>query len=96
MEEHKKILPSPLSLSSCPNLSSPLFSQTKFQAATITVTPNQNNKLINETPTITKCRNFLGKAFIFSDKPNVEEECCDKRRSSGRKLLGLLLQCTHG
>nr|POE68240.1 hypothetical protein CFP56_26135 [Quercus suber] len=49
----------------------------------------------NETTTVMKSRNIFDKDFVFGKKALVEELHRDKSKSSGLRLLGLLLQCAE-
>ena len=49
----------------------------------------------NETTTVTKRRNLSDEASVSGEKALVEELHPDESKSSGLRLLGLLLQCTE-
>ena len=49
----------------------------------------------NETTTVTKRRNLSDEASVFGEKALIEELHPDESKSSGLRLLGLLLQCTE-
>ena len=49
----------------------------------------------NETTIATKHRNLSDEASVFGEKALIEELHPDESKSSGLRLLGLLLQCTE-